>query len=135
MSFSLSQTVQGYFMAWVRGTDMPSAPQNLEIGLLTGLPNHDGTGVNEPNNLNGYSRQAVSFDAATVNGQVTTIQNSSALVFGPVTGSDWPTVTHAAVFDADTGDMLWYGPLPASRTAPVGDSASFGAGAIQFKLK
>lgn len=135
MSIALSQFLQGEIMDWVKGGAMPAAPTSLQIGLLTSAPAHDGSGISEPNNLNGYSRQPVSFGATTVSAGVSSITTANSVVFGPVTGTAWGTVTHAAVFNADTGDMLFYGPLAASRTAPVGDSVSFGAGAIQFRLK
>ena len=53
------------------------------------------------------------------------------MTFGPNTTSGWGTVTHFGIFDASTnGNLLYWGALTASKTVAVGDSVSFGAGAL-----
>lgn len=134
MSAALSTTLHADILAWIKGTAMPTAPSALRLGLLTAAPHADGTGVTEPNGANGYARQPVILGPVSVNSGISSVSNTNAIVFGPAT-SAWPTVTHAAVFNLDDGEMLWFGPLPASRTAPSGDSISFGAGALQLRIK
>lgn len=107
------------------------------LGLLTVAPAPDGTGVVEPNSVNGYGRKAITFGTAQrltgPNAGKSAISNTVPIVFGPVTTAQWPTVTFWGVFNA-SGDLLAYGPLPATRTLPVGDSISFGVGAVQLRF-
>jgi len=106
-----------------------SSPATVYVGLYTAAPNDASTGSSGGTELsgNGYSRQSCAFGAASGG----SISNSGTVTFGPNTTSDWGTVTHFAVFDASTnGNMLYWAALTASKTAAVGDSISFGAGAL-----
>ncbi|ARB13600.1 hypothetical protein Ccr2_gp071 [Caulobacter phage Ccr2] len=109
---------------------------NPELGLLTAAPSPDGTGVVEPNSVFGYGRQPIVFGTTVrmtgVDAGKSSISNTVPIVFGPTVTDGWPTVTHWGVFD-ENGDLLDYGPLPATRTLPVGDSISFGVGAVQLR--
>lgn len=110
---------------------------NPTLGLLTVAPAPDGTGVVEPNSVYGYNRQPITFGAAQrltgPNAGKSAISNSAPIVFGPTTTQAWPTVTYWGVFSF-AGDLLAYGPLPATRTLPLGDSISFGVGAVQLRF-
>ncbi|MBI1313685.1 hypothetical protein GC176_20525 [bacterium] len=119
-------------MNWIKGTSFPTAPISLKIGLLTAAPNADGSGVSEPSG--GYARQSITFGSVNASGGVSSITNSAPVVFGAASGSDWAQVSYAAIFDQD-GNMLAYGPLSAARVAPVGDTISFGTGAVQLRLQ
>lgn len=132
---ALVTDVQVDVLKWITGDDMPSAPSSVTFGLLTAQPAADGTGFVEPSLSNGYARQVITFgDPSTVSG-VSSIANTTGVIFGPVTTSDWPQVTYGAIFDGDTDDMIAYGPLAAARLAPLEDTISFGVGAIQLRLK
>lgn len=134
MAVALSTTFHAKILGWLKGNAFPAAPSGLKIGLMTSAPNADGTGLYEPNNAHGYTRQALSFGDIEIDAQTSSIKIVTPVVFGPVTTSSWGTLTHAAIFTND-GEMVAYGPLPASRVAPVGDAISFGANAVQIRLK
>jgi len=135
MAAGFSTYVQGQIAAWIRGTDMPTAPVTLEVALSTASINDDGSSLAEPNVLHGYSRQAITFGAPVhTENAGTRIANDIALIFGPVSTTIWPTVVAAAVFD-NLGNMIFKGDLASPRTAPIGDTLSFGIGTLEFKVK
>lgn len=108
-----------------------------QLALLTGAPSADGQTFVEPNSVYGYARQDIVFGSTVrMTGSdlgKSSISNTVPIIFGPTVTQAWPTVTHWAVFDTD-GDMRAYGPLPATRTLPEGDSISFGVGAVQLRF-
>lgn len=110
-----------------------------KVALCTALPAPDGTSVSEPNFSQGYVRQLITFGATTrgtgSNAGISTIANDIPLVFGPATTSDWPSVIYAALYSNDGTVIHASAQLPSSRTCAVGDSISFGVGAIQFRFK
>jgi hypothetical protein len=58
----------------------------------------------------------------TVSGTGTTATNSAAIEFAAASGGNWGTVTHAAIFDAETsGNMLAWAQLTTARTINDGD--------------
>jgi len=117
----------------MKGTAFPTAPGSVKFGLLTIIPDHDGTNLNELN-LNGYARQTVTFGAVTTDtvGRISSILNTNAVIFGPAVTADWAQATYGAFFDGGSGALLAYGPLAAARVAPVGDTISFGVGLSSF---
>jgi hypothetical protein len=118
---------------WMAGTAMPVAPTSLKLGLSAADPLEDASGLTEPIGA-GYARQEVpvSISAGIDGGTLITV--TANVIFGPVVDSDWAPLTHGALFD-QAGNLLFFGPLGVSRTAPIGDTISFGAGAIQFLVK
>lgn len=74
-----------------------------------------GTSITEPSG--GYSRQAISFDAASSGSS----QLSGAIEFGPCTGSDWSSVGHGIVVDANSvGNAIYWGAWNTARVCVVG---------------
>lgn len=74
-----------------------------------------------------YARQAAVFAAQTTAGQTS---NSAPITYSPVTSGP-VTATHFAVWDAATlGNMLYYGPLAASKTFATTDVPSWLAGQL-----
>ena len=131
---SLSKAVQGYLAQWIRGTSFPAPPTTLYIGLSTTVPKDNGTSFTEPTLAQGYTRQIVVLGAPVhVEGVGTTVTNTNALVFGPAATSNWPTVVAAGVFD-QSGNLLFKGEFTVPRSAPIGDSLSFGVGTITFRV-
>lgn len=129
---NFSQFTQEAIANWLNGTAFPAAPVALEIGLSTADPLDDGSGLVEPPAVNGYARVPVTFGApVSTLGNGTSVFNTAAVSFPTVTGANWPAVTHAAIFDAGTGDMLFHGPINAPRVALVGESISFAISDIQ----
>ena len=81
----------------------------------------------------GYQRQAVTFGAASTAGEVVTSANSAAIDFG-TTGAAWGTVTHFAIYSAQTsGTMLATGLLDVSRAIASGDPVKFNIGECKLK--
>ena len=130
----LSEQLQGYISNWIRGTAMPAAPASLEVALSSTPIADDGTGITEPILANGYTRQPVTLSAPVhTEGAGTKMTNTNPIIFGPAVGTNWPTITHAAVFD-NAGNILFKGPVATPRTAPVGDTLSYGVGVLQFNV-
>lgn len=93
-----------------------TSPTTVYVALYTSDPGEDNSGTELAGN--GYARQAITFGAPS-NGVTS---NSGDVTFGPASAS-WGTVTHVGILDASTlGNLLFYGPLSASKT--VGDTDS-----------
>lgn len=137
---AFSVDLHARLFGWIKGAAFGTPPTAIYLALLTAAPAPDADGTDltdlEPGNGNtlGYERQEVTFGDLTVTEGVTSMRNAAPVVFGAVATSDWPAVTHAALVD-NTGEMIAYGPLGATRVAPVGDQISFGANAIQLRGK
>jgi hypothetical protein len=81
---------------------------------------------------NGYSRQAVTFDAASTPGGTTS--NTGAVSFTAAGGS-WGTITHIGIHDAlSSGNLLWHGSMTASKTIADGDTLEFAIGNIDLTI-
>lgn len=130
---ALSYALQADLINWLKGSAFPTAPTGLKMALLTVAATPDGASVTEPSGAAGYARQDVTLGAITTDAGVSTVKNATPLVFGPST-SDWPAVSHMGVYTA-AGDLLFYSPLAAARTCIAGDSISFGANALQLRLR
>ena len=104
----------------------------IHVALSTADPLDDGSGLAEPSG-NGYSRVATApADWNASSGGL--VDNLSEIAFPQATGS-WGTVTHFALFDADTaGTMLLHGALTASKSIDNGDTAKFAAGDLDVSL-
>ena len=78
----------------------------------------------------GYARRSCAFAPADDAGSV----NATALAF-PAAASDWPAITHAALFDAASGGrMLWRGELDATRTVSAGRQLVIAQGGVRVTL-
>lgn len=105
-----------------------TSPTTVYLALFTSAPGEIGGGT-EVSGGN-YSRQPVSFTAPS--GGVTS--NDSNVNF-PVATADWGTITHFAIFDAETsGNMLLYDALTQSKVVQVGDQLIFKAGDLSITL-
>lgn len=136
MTIAFSAVLQVHILTWVKGTDFPTAPSSIKFGLMTQQPDHDGGNLYELND-NGYARQTIEWGSVTTDNATatSTITSTNAVIFGPATVAPWPQANYGGYFDGDTGDILAYGPLAAARTAAVGDTISFGAGAFQLRSR
>ena len=117
-----------------RGTLFPlAATGSVWIALHTADPTDAGNGAEVTQG--GYGRQEVTKAGgswAAPSGEPALIDNAAAITFGPATES-WGTVTHVAVWDAETvGNMLYSGVLAASKAIGDGDSAEFAIGALDI---
>ncbi len=106
------------------GTSSTSAPSNVYIGLFTSNPTDANSGTEVSGN--GYSRQVITFNAAS-SGSAT---NSSAETF-TASGGNFGTVTHFGIFDASSsGNLLYHGALTDDKVIEDGDSLVVAASAI-----
>jgi len=107
-----------------------TSPTTVYVALFTAVSDAEaGTGTEVA--ASGYARQAITFGAPT-NGVGS---NSSAITFGPLTGSG--TVTHAGIFDASSGGNA-LSALKALSSEEVtfasGDSIQFATGQLTFTI-
>jgi hypothetical protein len=106
-------------------------PTAWYVGLFTAAPGETGGGTEVTGNA--YARKATG--TITVSGTATTATNSAAIEFAPASGGDWGTITHAAVFDAETGgNMLAYAELTTARTINDGDVFRVPASSLTITL-
>jgi len=99
------------------------------LALSTANPTDDASGLAEPSG-NGYAREAITFGAASGG----TASNSVAITY-TASGGNWGTITYVAIFDALTaGNMLWHGPMSASKIVNDGDSLTFAIGELDVSL-
>lgn len=103
------------------------------MALYTVTPTETTSGTEVSTDGTGYSRQTISFDAATGSGTTPSkVTNDVMVTFGPAS-SNWGTVTGMAIFD-DLGNMLVYGPLEASQTVATGNKVEFAVGVVEIGL-
>lgn len=103
-------------------------PATVYVGLFTAAPGEAGGGTEVSGGS--YARQVASFSAAA-DGQTS---NSADITF-PIATADWGTITHIALFDADTGgNMLYYGALSVSKTIQTGDQFIIKVGNLTISL-
>lgn len=103
------------------------------VGLLSVAPANDAaTGTELAGN--GYSRQAVTFDApATDTGNVRKITNTNTASFGPAL-ADWARAVAFGVYDAlANGSLLYWDVLPAPKTVEQDDYGQFMPGTLVVK--
>ena len=103
------------------------------VALFTVTPTETTAGTEVSTDSTGYSRQTVSFTAATTTSNVTKVSNDATITFGPAR-SNWGTVTGAAVFD-DQDNMLIYGALEGGPvTVSTGNKVEIAVGALTITL-
>jgi len=109
------------------------AERTYTMALYTVAPTETTSGTEVSTNSTGYSRQTISFGAATGSGTTPSkVTNDVMVTFGPAS-SNWGTVTGIAIFD-DLGNMLVYGTLEASQTVATGNKVEFAVGAVEIGL-
>lgn len=109
------------------------------LALLTAAPTDaDGIADLTEYDATGYSRQAVTWGDAALNGSnVPEIANSAAITFGPFTAGTGSTISHCALVTAASGTsgvvrMHWS--LDTSRTPGSNDSLQFAIAALKMTL-
>jgi len=109
------------------------AERTYEMALYTVAPTETTSGTEVSTEGTGYSRQTISFGAATGSGTTPSkVTNNIAVTFGPAS-SNWGTVTGIAIFD-DLDNMLVYGTLEASQTVATGNKVEFAVGAVEISV-
>jgi hypothetical protein len=118
-----------------KGTRDFTSPANLFVALFTSATSDAGAGTEVGSGVN-YIRKAVTFDAAATDSGVTSASNSGDIEFGPCQTTNWGTISHIAIYDAETsGNMLFHGALSTAKTITVDDSLRIGAGNLTIELQ
>lgn len=106
--------------------------QTLWVALYTTAPTDSDMGIE----VNGgdYKRVQVVFsDVEQINGKAT-VENVEEVAF-PVASSDWGTVTHVGIRDAETGgNLLFHKAVNNPRTILSNDRVRFLSGEIKIDL-
>lgn len=127
---ALSDHAEKLILDWLMTNGSATRPTAWYVALYTAAPSDAGGGTEVSGS--GYSRQSVTFDAAT-SGTGTT-SNSGAVTFTAAGGS-WGTISHLGIHDASTGgNLLWHGSLLASKTIADGDTLEFAIGNIDLTV-
>ncbi|MFM7012597.1 MAG: hypothetical protein ACKO0Z_25240 [Betaproteobacteria bacterium] len=121
-------------MNWARGTSMPTAPTSVKMELSKANPLRDGTGIQLPSGSDGYLSQDLVFNVPVfASGTGTTITNAEPIIFGPASTTAWGSITYAAAYAGS--NMLFYGPLAATKTVAVGESIGFAAESLSLLVR
>jgi len=131
---ALTDHAENLLLNFLMTTGTATHPTNWYVALYTSAPNDASTGSSGGTevNGNGYSRQSVSWTAASGTGGTTS--NSGTVTF-TASGGSFGTVTHLAIADASSGgNLLWHGAMTSSKTVADGDSLQFAAGAIDLTI-
>ena len=113
----------------LRNTQHTTPGTSIYIALFTDDPGEDASGT-EVTGGSYVREQCSSWDAPTDGATA----NTAAITFTQATAS-WGTVSHVAIFDAETvGNMLFYGALTASKAIDDGDTFEIPAGDLDVSL-
>ena len=124
---SKSNYLENKILDHALGTTAYSIPAP-HLALHTANPDEDGLGAELSGT--GYSRSAITFNAAS---EGTATGPVSAIEFTNSGGTNWDPVTHFGLWDASTGgSLLYYGQLTTSKTIAPGDTLRFTAGSISI---
>lgn len=127
---ALSDYAEKLVLDWLMTNGSATRPTAWYVGLYTAAPNDAGGGTEVSGSA--YSRQAVTFDAATSGAGTTS--NTGAVTF-TAAGGDWGTITHIGIHDASSGgNLLWHGSLTVSKTVADGDTLQFAIGNIDLTM-
>lgn len=127
---ALSDHAENLLLNFLMTTGTATRPTNWYLALYTAAPSDSGGGTECSGN--GYSRQSVSWDAASGTGGTTS--NSGAVTF-TASGGNFGNVTHIGIFDASSGgNLLWHGAMAAAKQVNAGDSIQFATGSIDLTI-
>ena len=112
-------------------------PVNYYIGLLTAVPNPDGTGVVEVSSVGtGYERQVLPNNKTALTPAASGRVSNVAEITFPVALASWGTVVDVGIFDSLTGGSILYdSPQPVGKSYEAGDIAFFDAGDIVWTVQ
>lgn len=127
---ALSDHAEALLLNWLMTTGSATRPTNWYVALYTAAPSDSGGGTEVSGS--GYSRQSVTFGAASSPGGTTS--NTNAVSF-TAAGGNFGTVTHIGIFDNSSGgNLLWHGSMTASKTVNDGDTLEFSIGNIDLTI-
>lgn len=110
-----------------------TSPTTVYLSLHTSDPTKAGLHTAEVSG-GSYARVAITFAAPSANAPYEETDNSADVNFTTASGS-WGTITHIGIEDASSaGNMLFFGPLTASKTVGSGDTFSVPTGDLVVDL-
>ena len=128
---SFTNYTENLVLTWLLTSGSATRPTAWYVGLFTAAPSDAGGGTEVSGN--GYVRKVTG--TITVSGTDTTATNSSAIEFAAASGGNWGSVTHAAIFDAETsGNMIAWAQLTTARTINDGDVFRIPASSLTVTL-
>ena len=129
---SFTDYTENLVLTWLFTGSSATRPTAWYVGLFTAAPSDTGGGTEVTGN--GYARVATG--TLSVSGtSPTNCTNAAAIEFAAASGGNWGTITHVAIFDADTsGNMLGWAELTTSRTINDGDILRIPAGDLDITL-
>lgn len=127
---ALSDYAEKLLLDWAMTTGAATRPTQWFLALYTTAPSDAGGGIEVSGS--GYSRQAITFAAASTPGGTTSNTNIPSFT---AAGGSFGTVTHLGIFTASTaGNLLWHGSMTASKTVGDGDTLEFSTGNVNLTL-
>src|SRR4029079_18633946 len=110
-------------------------PATVYIGLMTTVPNANGSGVSEPSGF-GYARVAVLNNSTQWTNAVGPIKkHANDIVFPAASGGGWGDIIYAGIFDAATaGNLRLAVPLAVTRTVLDTDQFRFLAASSPLQI-
>lgn len=128
---SFTNYTENLVLTWLLTNGSATRPTAWYVGLFTAAPSDAGGGTEVSGS--GYVRKATG--TITVSGTDTTATNSAAIEFAAASGGNWGSITHAAIFDAETsGNMIAWAQLTTARTINDGDVFRIPAGSLTVTL-
>jgi hypothetical protein len=128
---SFSDYTENLVLTYLFTNGSVTRPTAWYVGLFTAAPSDTGGGTEVSGS--GYVRKVTG--TITVSGTGTTATNSAAIEFAAASGGNWGTITHAAIFDAETsGNMLAWAPLTTQRIINDGDVFRVPASSLTITL-
>lgn len=127
---ALSDYAEKLVLDWLMTNGAATRPTQWYVGLFKSAPNDAGGGTEVSGG--GYSRKAVSFNAASTPGGT---MSNSALLTWTASGAAYGDITHIGIFDASTGgNLIWHGALTASKNIGDGDTFQIAAGNLTLQI-
>lgn len=133
---ALSDYLETAVLAWIKGTDMATAPAAVYVALFDGDPGDAGaSGTDETATIRPAGRVAATFGAVAndVSSGGEKITNDADIDFGTSEGS--ATIDYVAIYDAATdGNLLFRGALDSQVSVSIGNSVKFTAGDLVLSI-
>lgn len=127
---AFSDYTEDLVLDWLFTTGSATRPTAWYVALYTAGPSDTGGGTEVSGN--NYARTAATFSVSGTN--PTTATNTGNIEF-PAASASWGTITHVAVFDAQTsGNMLAYAALGTSKAIGSGDVFRIPTGDLDITL-
>ena len=105
-----------------------TSPAAVYLGLFVSNPGEAGDGTEVTGGS--YIRKRITFGLPTDGAA----SNDAEIMF-PVASANWGTITHVAIYDAEsTGNLLFYGTLTNTKTIQTNDQLKINAGDITVAL-